>query len=147
MAEIDRINNVLAAFFRLYPSAQRMLKQHAALKQAILACWGATDRRIAEHGLDGEDIKRRHQETARLVEQFERTDEPTELLARVVIKSVMTTRRATYPLNGPTPWESPTPEQALEDDDDAYSFAIFDTVAEEIQKQLPTLFQLAAEGT
>ena len=147
MAEIDRIDNVVAAFFRVFSNPQTTPKQHAAFRQAIGACWQATLRRIAEQNLHSNDIEKRAEEGQRLMDDFEKMEAPTLLFVRVVLRSIMTTRRATYPIKSELPWGTPpTPEQALVDDEDIYSFAIFDTVADEIQKLLPTLFQLASEG-
>lgn len=63
-------------------------------------------------------------------------------------KDAMVLRRATYPLNNPEASYLPDlePEEALMDDNDTYAFAIFDTLAEDIQFILPALFGLACEG-
>lgn len=59
----------------------------------------------------------------------------------------MVARRALLPLDGEQPWDPPIdPAVALRDDDDPYSFSIFDTLVEPIQDLLPPLYQLSTEG-
>lgn len=64
---------------------------------------------------------------------------------KAAAEKAMTARRATYPLDGDTPWEKKDPRDALYDDDDIHSWAIFDSMIEPIQELLPPLYQLACE--
>ena len=43
------------------------------------------------------------------------------------------------------PWVTLDPRETLFDDDDQYSFAVYDTLADEISKLLPALQQIACE--
>ena len=69
------------------------------------------------------------------------------MIFQKLAKRAMMLRRAGYPLGNPEASYLPdlTPEEALMSDD-SYAFAIFDTLAEEIQFILPALFGLAMEG-
>jgi len=59
----------------------------------------------------------------------------------------MVARRALYPLNGEQPWSAPKDaELALRDDDDAYSFSIFDSIVDPLMDMLPPLYQLSVES-
>jgi len=58
----------------------------------------------------------------------------------------MVCRRSVLPLLAPErPWVTLDPHDTLFDDDDQYSFAIYDTLADEIAKLLPALEQIACE--
>lgn len=60
----------------------------------------------------------------------------------------MVCRRSVLPLDHPTvPWKKLKPKEALFDDEDQYSFAIYDTMADEIAKLLPELQQIALEAS
>lgn len=75
-------------------------------------------------------------------------DKDANVLAfQKVAKAAMIVRRAGYPRPNPEASYLPdlTPEEALMSDD-SYSFAIFDTLSEDIQFVLPALFGLAMEG-
>jgi hypothetical protein len=59
----------------------------------------------------------------------------------------MVARRSLHPLDGESPWSEPIDVMdALRNDDDPYSFSIFDSIVDPIQDLLPPLYQLATEG-
>lgn len=61
---------------------------------------------------------------------------------------VMIARRAVLPLDHPTmPLERLDPGSVIYDDNDMHSFAIYDTIADEIAAQLPPLHQIAVESS
>ena len=76
-----------------------------------------------------------------------RAKEDNILIFQKLTKRAMMLRRSGYPMGNPEASYLPdlTPEEALMSDD-SYSFAIFDTLSEEIQFILPALFGLAMEG-
>ena len=58
----------------------------------------------------------------------------------------MTMRRSILPLRHPTKRRVRLdPREALFDDDDQYSFAIYDTLADDIGELLPALHKIAVE--
>lgn len=62
-------------------------------------------------------------------------------------RKALVARRAQFPLDGETPWApSIDPEDALQDDDDVYSFGIIDGMMDPIQAMLPPLYQLGVEA-
>lgn len=65
---------------------------------------------------------------------------------RDVAVEAMTCRRAVLPLVHPEkPWITLDPKKTLFDDEDQYSFAVYDTMADSIAKLLPELSQIACE--
>lgn len=70
-----------------------------------------------------------------LAENLPATPEEQISAFQGLARRAMAARRATYDLtNRERPWEEVTPEEALLDEDDQYSYVIIDTMAEKIAK-------------
>jgi len=146
MAEIDRVNSAINGFF---DSSGK--EQIEALGKAMERCLMATERRYMELGMDDDnllvEINSIRKGVNDLVAALPKDKDDAKQSFREIAKRAMVTRRATYPLENPdAPWARLTPEEALLDDNDAYAFAIFDTLAEDISTLQPALYQLAIEG-
>jgi hypothetical protein len=65
---------------------------------------------------------------------------------REAATEAMACRRSILPLTPPgRPWVKLDPRKTLFDDEDQYSFAVYDTLADEVAKLLPALNQIAVE--
>lgn len=147
MAEIDRVYGAIRAFFNASGA-----DQVALLAKPIESCIERASRRSAEMRTTNEEIlnltKTAESSLKKLLEALP-TDRET-LIQRFseVAEQAMVARRANYPIENPdAPWALPTPREALLNDEDAYAFAIFDTLADEISELLPSLYRLAVEGS
>jgi len=160
MAEINRVYHGVAAFFDASG-----IEKIEELVQAIQKTINKANRRLAETVQcmpmsERADFKPIY--TARLAAIAEseavlksatehlnpKDKDNNKLLFQEAAKAAMVVRRAGYPLNNPEASYLPDldPEEALMDDNDAYAFAIFDTLAEDVQFTLPPLYGLAMEG-
>lgn len=146
MAEIERVASTIKAFFES-TGEERIEKLVGVVERCIMLA--AT--RVAEHKIEDESVHNRIREADAALKDLMKNlpagrEEKKTRFAEVAIQA-MTARRATYPLtNAERPWEPPTPEEAIRDDDDPYTFAIFDTVADDLAEHLPAVYQLAVEG-
>lgn len=75
------------------------------------------------------------------------TDIITAANFKDAVRHAMVARRATFPLPGAQPWDpDQDPADALRNDDDIYSFSIFDEFVDPLVDMLPPLYQLGTEG-
>lgn len=154
MAEIDRVNESIDAFFDAYGALAQAGGRFDSLGEAFHANLHMAERHLAR--------LRPKERDKDLVERILTAQEKVDGLLdleqpaldrgpeawKKVAREVMECRRATYDLSDPDqPVYKLTPAEALDNDDDAYSFAIFDTFAESVGKLLPALYQLAVEGS
>lgn len=160
MAEINRVYHGVAAFFDASG-----IEKIGELIQAIQKTIDKANRRLAETVQcmpmsERADFKKTF--TKRLADIAEaeavlksaserlvpKDKDGNKLRFQKAAKAAMVVRRAQYPLNNPEASYLPDidPEDALMDDNDAYAFAIFDTLAEDVQFILPPLYGLAMEG-
>ena len=161
MPEIDRVKTAIAAFFR-----STDIDCPADLTAVIERCAASAKRRLDEAGVHNEKVEGwlTHVESILWGLKHKPPSDKVELVRRYqeVTEMAMTALRATYPLGKgvkippeqhhlpSTVWKqsfTAHPYNALMDDSDAYAFAIFDTVAEDIGALLPSLYRLAVEGT
>lgn len=146
MAEIDRVNSAITAFFE--SSGDENIP---ALKDAIDKCVNASLRHYGDTNMADEDkldyIQKTQEELEGLIKNLPEDRDAKKTAFQEIALKAMIGRRSTYPLvNKDRPWDTQTPKQALLDPVDAYAFAIFDTLAEDIQALAPALYQLAVEG-
>jgi hypothetical protein len=102
----------------------------------------------------------RDMENEELVKQIDAADERLKALGKLPPENpdklktefkeaaidAMTCRRSVLPLNHPEKaHKTLDPRKTLFDDEDQYSFAIYDTLADKIAKLLPALQQIACE--
>ena len=146
MAEIERVDSGIKAYIQA--SEQTELGPILTVLENTAA---AAYRRYAERTLDDKYIYGYIDDALKFIKELS-GDPPTdkdELIKALqeAAKRAMLAQRALYPRGDPrrTLVEPPSVMEALYDDDDAYSFAIFDTLAEEIQALSPALYQLAIE--
>lgn len=169
MPEIDRVNNAIDAHFEIIGGDQskkvgdiKMLHVEKLLKlsEPIERCIYLAEVRVggqlqhkyrfgSEISAEDEALRQRIEAAKASVEKLKAeiakgNGSPDRF--KTVIEEVMVARRAGYPLTNPdVPWETPTPEEALHNDNDPHSFSIFDSLVEPIQDLLPPLHQLACE--
>ena len=146
MAEIDRVNSAIKAFFNSSGA-----EQVEALAKAIGSCIERANRRSVELNITDEKVLDLAKSAENALQELKKNlpKDKEALISRFseVAEKAMVARRANYPLKNPdAPWAPPTAQEALRDDDDAYAFAIFDTLSEEIGELLPSLYRLAVEG-
>lgn len=158
MSEIERVNLSIDAHFEVYGSPEKHPEEMGELVEAITLCALSAYARVESNKQAeqwGQDPVEMHPDAERLIEEAtkfldtlkEAAEDQTATNYKVAAEKAMVARRATYPLKRETPWaETISPKDALHDDDDPFSWSIFDTVVEPIQKLLPPLYQLAAEG-
>jgi chemotaxis protein histidine kinase CheA len=145
-AEIERVASTIKGFFEA--SGEEQIEK---LVGVIERCIQLASTRAVEHKIEDEAVRARIKEADSALKDLmknlpEGREEKKERFTEVAIQA-MTARRATYPLtNAERPWFPPTPEEAIRDDDDPYTFAIFDTVADDLAEHLPAIYQLAVEG-
>jgi hypothetical protein len=158
-AEINRVWNAIDAHLDCYGDPQKHVQEFGELAGAMtrtvfLARTRLADRCKVERRRPTEEeiaLDKRCEELGAalsLIGDHEQ-DVPRDAEAiKALAKEALVCRRATYPLDPPkeTPWDDPpTPEEALEDDADMYSFAIYDDMIDPIYKLLPPLYKLAVE--
>lgn len=153
MAEINRVYTAVEAFFD--SSGIEKIEELADIlgktirKAERRLCERARDYEEADWNAQRDRIKAAEANLKSAVENLDPKDKEANIKSfQRVTKEVMMVRRAGYPLNNPEASYLPdlTPEEAIMSDSDSYSFAIFDTLSEEIQFILPALFGLAMEG-
>jgi hypothetical protein len=158
MPEIDRLHNAISAHFEILgckdgkrseAMAELYGKKLTELLEPVDRCvMTATTRAFSVKLEDQEACQKRveaAQESVDALKQEITDGTVTPERFKAVAFEAMIARRATYPLEGETPWDKLDPEEALLDDDDSYSFSIWDSVVEPIQDALPALHQLACE--
>lgn len=156
MTEIDRVNAVIDAFFDasgeedvtgLVDAIDRTLMTARMRSYELEAHSGRyyVDKMENENFIKSVDAL--EEELQDLKVNLPKDRDTMKARFKDITFKAMAAKRATFPLTNPDcPWETITPEQALADDDDMYSFAIFDTQAEAIQELSPVLYQLACEA-
>jgi len=164
MPEIDRLNNAIDGHFEMFGGkdgrkagdiSKLYMEKIAELVEPVDRCLMMASMRV--HGTRPENEEHREvlKGQAKVVEEAQKAldglraeikeGKVTAQRFKDVTFQVMVARRATYPLVGESPWDTVTPEDALNDDNDVHSFAIWDSVVEPIQEKLPALHQLACE--
>ena len=146
MPEIDRVYSAITAFFE---SSGEVKPQD--LSDAVGHCILDAYRRFLELRMEDGDLS---EEIIKIRIDLEAliADMPADRSEKIaafkeISRRAMLARRATYPLvDRERPWESLTPEEALNDETDAFSFSIFDSLADKISALAPALYQLAVEG-
>jgi len=144
MSEINRVFAHIEGFFKS-DGAGRTKELAKILKKCVeRAVSGFHDR-----GLTDEALASRIDTAMTQIEKLEESppspDKCFDVFKAFAIEA-MTLRRALLPLNHPDkPWKTVDPKDALFDDDDQYSFAIYDTLADEIGELLPDLHKIAVE--
>ena len=156
MAEIDRVNGVIDAFFdasgqedvnELVQAIERTLMTAKMRSYEVEASEGRYYLSKMENKEFVEHVEGLEENLKSLAANLPKTRNEMKQAFRDITFRAMAAKRATYPLHHPEcPSISRSPEEALLDDDDAYSFAIFDTQAEAIQELAPPLYQLACEA-
>lgn len=145
MAEIDRVYSAVTAFFD--SSGEEHID---GLFNAIEKCIFAGERRYHELFMKDPEplqlLKTAREQLEALRKNLPADRELQKEAFKSVARSAMLARRSTYPRPGDTPWATRTVEEALDDPNDPVSFSLFDTLAEDIQALLPSLYQLAVEG-
>lgn len=120
------------------------------LVEAIGVCIEAAKRGYVDRDMENEALVARIDSADR---HLKRLAEPGDMdLAtlkqefREAATEAMAVRRAILPLTPPgRPWVTLDPRKTLFDDEDQYSFAVYDTLADGIAKLLPPLGQIACE--
>lgn len=152
--EIDRVNETIDAFFDAFGSFAKAGGRFDNLAEVFRA-----NLHLAERHYGRRKKEDRDQEIVDRILAVEATIQGLLDLKRPsgqrgpeawkkLAREIMECRRATYTLVDPEqPCYTITPAEALDNDDDPYSFAIFDTFAESVGKLLPPLYQLAVEGS
>ncbi len=161
MAEINRVYHAVAAFFDASG-----IEKIGELTEAIQKTINKANRRLNEvaastpYSKRGDDFKEVYEKRLAKIKEAEsvlqsagenldpKDKDGNKLRFQQAAKAAMVVRRAGYTLANPEASYLPDidPEDALMDDDDAYAFAIFDTLAEDVQFTLPPLYGLAMEG-
>ncbi len=146
MTEIDRVRSAIAAYF----DASGVFDLDP-LRSAIERCLVSTERRYMEVEMKAPDLLTAIIDVRTALEETKENLPEDRTAQKEVFYDLshraMVARRGTYSLeNAERPWEPLDAEAALLDDGDMYAFGIFDTLAEEIQSGLPSLFQLSVEG-
>jgi len=172
MSEIDRLHHAIEAHFEIMgvkPGIKRSAAMRKLIGEQIVKLVEPLDRCIMMANMRVGSLIQEHQMKRRFEEVPEKLTAMREFVAeserrveaakekcsegtitidefKEVVFDAMTARRATYPLDGEQPWDPERdPREALLDDDDIHSFAIWDTVVEPLQEALPALHQLACE--
>lgn len=158
MPEIDRLNNAIDAHFEILGCKdgkrsealkELISKKLTELVEPVERCVMTAVTRI--YSVKLEDQKARRQQVIEAEEAVEALKKEitdgtvTAERFKEVAFQAMIARRATYSLVGELPWDTVDPADALQDDNDPWSFSIFDSVVEPIQDALPALHQLACE--
>ena len=147
MSEIDRVFTAIDGFF------QAGGENHPeSLIRVVERSTAGAMRRYAETDMQDnlllDRIKAAHVQVKLLGKAPPQDVEALKEQFKVITKEAMIVRRSTLPLDNPAaPWKPFTADEAMFDDDDVYSFAIFDTLIEEISALLPVLHQLALEAS
>jgi len=112
---------------------------------AALAHRGYHERSMEDEGLL-ESITTTVQRAKELGTQPPTTVGECKTAFRELAIDAMVARRSILPLNNPVPWKAPLdPRAQLFDDDDQFSYAVYDTLADEIGELQPDLQNLAIE--
>jgi len=122
----------------------------AALANVIGRCAGLAHRGYYERSMEDapllESIIDAMQRAKELGTQPPATLGECKTAFRKLAVDAMIARRSILPLDNPVPWkESLDPRAQLFDDDDQFSYAVYDTLADEISKLQPDLQNLAIE--
>ena len=152
MSEINRVYTAVEAFFDA--SGIEKIDELGGIigktvrKAMIRLCEKARDYDEDVWNVQRDLIEKAEADVVEAVADAEgrQKEENIEIFQKLA-KRAMMLRRSGYPMGNPEASYLPdlTPEEALMSDD-SYAFAIFDTLAEEIQFILPALFGLAVEG-
>jgi hypothetical protein len=121
------------------------------LSKVIGECVEAAKRGYVDKDLEDQALVVKIDAAASALKRLGETVAPCDMEAlkrdfRAAAIEAMACRRSILPLVPVgRPWVTLDPNKTLFDDDDQYSFAIYDTLADEIAKLLPALEQIACE--
>ena len=145
MSEINRVFAHIDAFFEAAGTDHCMALANVIGRCAALAHRGFRERDMEDEALLGK-IRATLEKAKDLGTNSPPTVEGAKKAFRDLAVAAMTCRRAILPLPHPRlSQRKPDPEKALFDDEDQYSFAIYDTLADEIGEVLPDLQRFAVE--
>jgi len=145
MSDINRVFAHIDGFFAAVGTSHCMAVANVIGRCAAKAHCGYHERDMEDEVLL-EQIKATLTKAKALGESPPTTVEERKQVFRALAIDAMTARRAILPLRHPTKhWVTLNPKEALFDDDDQYSFAIYDTLADEIGELLPDLQKIAVE--
>jgi hypothetical protein len=145
MSDINRVFTHIDGFFQAGGFDRCM-----ALSNVIGRCIAKTRIGYHERDLADEELAKRIEEAMEraksLGDQPPSSEEECRKAFRELAIESMVLRRSILPLAHPTiHWKRLDPKEALFDDDDQYSFAIYDTLADNIGDLLPDLHKIAVE--
>lgn len=145
MNDIDRVNDAISAFFS--GTGQEKVQD---LIKAFERCLMLGHAHYFEAELEDTKLKEEFESLTKEITALKETPPNRDvavLLFQDLAKRLMLARRSTYSLQKPDrPWESVSAATALYDDNDQYSFAIYDALADDLQEIQSPLYQLAIEG-
>lgn len=145
MSDINRVFAHIDGFFTAAGTDHCMALANVIGRCAALAHRGFHERDMQDEALL-EKIKAALKKAKTLGTTPPSTVEECKKAFRDLAIEAMTCRRAILPLRHPKiVWRFADPREALFDDDDQYSFAIYDTLADEIGEILPDLQKFAVE--
>lgn len=145
MSEINRVFVHIDGFFAAGGGDRCM-----ALANVIAKCVVKARRAYYERDMEDKELVERIKNTLAKIKSTgtlpPKTDAEQRQVFRDLAVEAMTLRRAVLPLRHPSKhWVTLDPAKALFDDDDQYSFAIYDTLADEVGVLLPDLHKIAVE--
>lgn len=146
MNDIERIEDAIQSFFS--SSGQEQLPN---LCKALERCYMLGHTHYYEAKMKDEKLKGEFQalevEIKTLAENIPPDRDAAVRKFQDLTRRILRARRATYPLENPErPWEIFTPDEALMNVDDSYTFSMVDSLADDIAELQSPLYQLAIEG-
>lgn len=144
MSDINRVFAHIDGFFDSASTDHCM-----ALANVIGRCVALAHRGYHERDMENKALLERIKETLAkakaLGESPPESGEEQRSAFRDLAIEAMVMRRSVLPLKHKLVWKTLDPRTQLFDDEDQYSFAIYDTLADEIGKLLPDLQKIAVE--